>query len=236
MTDLAALLTVQELDNTAGALRHRLANLAERVALDEAVARVTRLDAELSERNAPRRELERQQQRIEDQAASLREKADSEDKRLYSGSVKALRELQAIQEEIVLLRRRSSQLDEQILELMLEIEPLAESVAALEDQRQQAEDDAARRTVALAEAEAAVSAELATVEEQRTLAASTVPADALSHYELLRPGLHPATVVRLVGSRCEGCPSQMPSVEVDRIRHLEAGLAECDECGRLVLH
>lgn len=48
MTDLATLLTVQELDNTAGALRHRLANLAERRALDEAQALVTTLEAELA--------------------------------------------------------------------------------------------------------------------------------------------------------------------------------------------
>ena len=46
MTDLAMLLTVQELDNTAGALRHRLATLPERRTLDEAQAAVHRLGAE----------------------------------------------------------------------------------------------------------------------------------------------------------------------------------------------
>lgn len=236
MTELATLLTVQELDNTAGALRHRLANLPERKALDDAQALVARLEAELAERDAPRRELERQQMRVEDEAASLRAKADNEDKRLYSGSVTAVRELQAIQEEITSLRRRAGQLDERILELMMEIEPLAESVVDLEARRTAAERDATGATIALAEAEAAVSAELASVVEQRAQAAADVPADALASYEQLRGALAPSTVVRLVGSRCEGCPLQMPSVEVDRIRHLASGLAECDECGRLVLH
>ena len=74
MTELATLLTVQELDNTAGALRHRLANLAERRALDEAQALVTTLEVELAERSAPRRELESRQRRLEDEAATLRVK------------------------------------------------------------------------------------------------------------------------------------------------------------------
>ncbi|MEZ5233829.1 MAG: hypothetical protein R2755_05770 [Acidimicrobiales bacterium] len=236
MTDLATLLTVQELDNTAGALRHRLATLPERRALDEAQTLVNRLDAELAERDGPRRELEREQRRLEDEAGALRTKADSEDRRLYSGTVTGVRELQAIQEEITSLRKRAGQLDERILELMLEIEPLAESLTDLRAAREGAEATAATATVALAEAEAAVSAELQRVEGERKAAAATVPADALARYERLRPNLSPSTVVQLVGNRCEGCPLQMPSVEVDRIRHLPAGLEDCDECGRLVLH
>ena len=236
MTDLATLLTVQELDNTAGALRHRLANLVERRALDEAQALVTTLEAELAQRSAPRRELESRQRRLEDEAATLRVKADSEDKRLYSGTVKGLRDLQVIQEEITFLRRRASQLDEQTLELMMEIEPLADSVADLTARRDRAEAAAVTATVALAEAEAAVVTELRTVEGQRAAAAADVPPEALARYQALRPTLSPSTVVRLVRSRCEGCPLQMPAVESDRIRHLASGLTDCDECGRLVLH
>ena len=63
-----------------------------------------------------------------------------------------------------------------------------------------------------------------------------VPPEALARFDALRPSLSPSTVVRLVGGRCEGCPLQMPSLEADRIRKLPAGLADCDECGRLVLH
>ncbi len=236
MTDLAALLTVQELDNTAGALRHRLATLPERRALEEATASVAALGAELAGREAPQRELEREQRRLEGEAEVLRAKADSENRRLYSGAVTAIRELQAIQEEISSLQRRTAQLDEAVLELMLKIEPLVDSVAELRARLAAAEAAADAATVALAEAEVAVNAELQSTLAQRATAAADVPADALARYQAARPQLAPSTVVRLVGSRCEGCPLQMPSVEVDRIRHLESGLADCDECGRLVLH
>ena len=236
MTDLAALLTVQELDNTAGALRHRLATLPERRALEEANALVVALTTELAGREAPQRELEREQRRLEDEAEGLRAKADSENRRLYSGAVTAVRELQAIQEEISSLQRRTAQLDEAVLELMMQIEPLVDGVADLRGRLEAAQAAADTATVALAEAEVAVNAELRATLSQRAAAAGALPAEALARYEALRPQLAPSTVVRLVGSRCEGCPSQMPSVEVDRIRHLEAGLVDCDECGRLVLH
>lgn len=230
------LLTVQELDNSTEALRHRLGTLPERRALADAQATIHALQAELHERSAPRRELEARQRRLEDEATMLRAKADAEDKRLYSGTVKGLRELQAIQEEITSLRRRASQLDEQTLVLMLEIEPLVESLTTLNERLAQAEGLEARASVALAEAEAALQAELASVAGQRSQSAAEVPADALARYERRRKEIGPSTVVRLVGSRCEGCPLQIPSVEADRIRHLPAGLEECDECGRLVLH
>ncbi len=236
MPELAMLLKVQELDNTSGALRHRLDTLPERQALDRAQAAVAALQAELSERGAPRRELETRQRRLEDEATSLRTKADAEDRRLYGGTVKALRELQAIQEEITHLRRRAGQLDEQILELMMEIEPLVEALSGLTARLAEAETAATAATVALAEAQAALDRELASVARQRAEAAGEVPPEALTRYERRRGELAPSTVVRLVGSRCEGCPLQMPSVEADRIRHQPAGLDECDECGRLVLH
>ncbi len=236
MTDLAALLTVQQLDNSVGALRHRRSTLPERKALDEATAQVSTLSTELADRDAPRRDLEREQRRLEGEAELLRAKAASENQRLYSGSVTAVRELQAIQEEISSLQRRSGQLDEQTIELMMRIEPLVDSVADLRARLDAAEAVADRATVALAEAEVTVNGELAATVAQRAAAAADVPVEAMQRYEAARPQLAPSTVVRLVGTRCEGCPLQMPSVEADRIRHLEAGLADCDECGRLVLH
>ena len=72
MTDVASLLTVQELDNGAGALRHRLATLPERAALAAAQALVQRLDGELAERDAPRHALELRQRKLEGDAIGLR--------------------------------------------------------------------------------------------------------------------------------------------------------------------
>ena len=91
-------------------------------------------------------------------------------------------------------------------------------------------------TVALAEAEAVVDRALAEARSQRDAAVASTGPDALAQYQRLRPAFGGSAVVRLVGTRCQGCPLAMPAMEVDRIRKSPPGLATCDECGRLVLH
>ena len=118
---------------------------------------------------------------------------------------------------------------------MVELEPLGEEAAALE-RREELEAVGPGRHVALAEAEAVVDRELAEVRARRDAAVAATAPEALAQYRQLRPAFGGSAVVRLVGSRCEGCPLAMPAVEVDRIRRSPPGLATCDECGRLVLH
>ena len=88
----------------------------------------------------------------------------------------------------------------------------------------------------LAEAEAAVDGELYESASRRELAVPQVPADVLTRYEGSRASFGSSTVVRFSGSDCSGCPYSMPAVEADRVRSLTAGtLADCSECGRLVV-
>ena len=168
--------------------------------------------------------------------ALVRSKADQDEASLYGGRVSAVRELQALQDEVASLRRRASELEDRILELMVELEPLVEEAASLQARREGLEADARAATVALAEAEAVVDRELAEVRARRDAAVAATHSEALARYRQLRPAFGGSAVARLVGSRCEGCPLAMPAVEVDRIRRSAPGLATCEECGRLVVH
>jgi predicted nucleic acid-binding Zn-ribbon protein len=41
---------------------------------------------------------------------------------------------------------------------------------------------------------------------------------------------------RLIGSHCDGCHLELPSMEVERIRALPAGeVATCEQCGRILI-
>ncbi|MPY93132.1 MAG: hypothetical protein GEV08_08710 [Acidimicrobiia bacterium] len=233
---LAALLTVQAEDNAAETGERRLRALPERAALDACQRDLDALDAELAELSAPRNEIERRMKRLEDEAGGLRATAHEAEATMYSGRVSALRELQALQEEVTSFNRRASLLEDEVLELMVDIEGRREGEAALNARREVLEAAARGATVALAEAEAREHAELGEVAARRAAAAASVPAEALAEYEGQRPAFGFATVVRLVGARCEGCPLAIPAVEADRIRRSEPGMATCGECGRLVLH
>ena len=233
---LASLLMVQADDNAAQTLRTRLGRLAERAALHAKEQEIEGLERQRAAVVAPRHALERDQKRLEDEIAAVRAKADHAETDLYSGRINAPRELQGIQEEIAALRRRIGELEDRVLGLMMELEPIEEADTALAARQEGLEQEAQRLMADLAEAEAAHYQELEVLTARRAQEAAAVPAVVLAQYEQLRPGFGGAAVVHLVRNRCEGCPLAMPAMEVDRIRKTAPGVESCEECGRMVLH
>lgn len=156
--------------------------------------------------------------------------------RLFSGSITAPRELQALQADVESLRRRAGTLEDGVLEAMTEREPLDEQIGQLEARRAQLDGDGARLRVARAEAEAAIDAQVATEAAARTQAAAALPADLSRLYEDLRRKLGGVGAARLVQGRCTGCHLALPATEVDRIRREPPDtLVRCDQCGRILV-
>jgi predicted nucleic acid-binding Zn-ribbon protein len=235
MTRWDDLLVVQEHDTAADQLEHRKLALPERAELEQVMADLAGLEGRVAEVEEQRHELGRSQQRLEDEIASLNDKAAQHDKALYSGTVSNPRELQAMQDEIAALRRRVSQLEDQELELMEQIEPLDADLAKLEAERAALDGRAAALRGAIAEGEVAIDGELATVRAERDAAASSIAADLMAQYDQMRPKLGGIAIARLVGGHCQGCHLALSAVEVDRIRKLPPEEpATCEECGRLL--
>src|SRR3546814_9674390 len=90
------LLAVQEHDTNLDQLVHRRANLPERGELDAAMASLRSIEAAVARTDDAKHELVRSQQRLEDEIASLTDKATAHDKTLYSGTIANPRELPAI--------------------------------------------------------------------------------------------------------------------------------------------
>jgi uncharacterized protein len=230
------LLVVQEHDTAADRLRHRretLPELERLAAVEKATADVS---ASLDERGGVRDDVARRQKRLEDELAAVEVKVAELDKRLYSGVVSAPRELQALQADIASLKRRRSDLEDQVLEAMQEREPLDAEVARLFDAGGDLENEADQLRKAIAEATDAIDAELATELEARTAAAAVVPEELLSQYERLRAKLDGVGAARLVNGRCTGCHLSLPATEVDRIkREPPEAVVLCDQCGRILV-
>jgi uncharacterized protein len=236
MSRWESLLLVQGHDTRADQLAHRLETLPVRtqlVAVAEQVAGIDRRLATVDERGG---ELSRSQQRLEDEIASLTERANQAEKQLYSGAVTNPRELQALQDDVASIRRRISQIEDDELEIMELTEPVDAERAQLLAEREQLDAETQRLTSELAADEGEITTELAAVRSEREAAAAQVPDDLWPEYESLRSQFGGVAVARLVGSTCQGCHLALSAVEVDRIRKL--GLDEpvhCEECGRLLV-
>lgn len=233
---LHILLDVQDRDLAADQLRHRRATLPDRVALAEQQAVTARLDIELADLRARAAELERSQKRLEDEVATLEAKGEAENKRLYSGTVTSPRELQALQEEIDGLVRRQRDLEDDLLDIMEQVEPLLEEADGIESRREEASADAARTAERLAADEAAIDAELAAAQTVRDEVAATLSADLLASYEKLRASLGGVAVARLEGTQCTGCHLSLPATELDAVRRAGPdSVVHHEECGRILV-
>jgi len=238
MSALEQLLEVQALDTAADQLRHRRGHLPERTELDAVQSALAALDAKAAEVQAQRDELARNEKRLEDEIALVREKAAQTDKTLYSGTINVPKELTALQEEIEALARRQRQLEDQELELMEQAEPLDAELVTLASQRGVLDDQATGLVARIAEQEVVIDADLADVTGKRDGAVSGIPAELLHEYEQLRGALGGIGVARLNGNRCEGCHLTLSAVDVDRIRHDRSGIgavAHCTECNRILV-
>lgn len=236
MSRWAALLAVQEHDTRADQLNHRMQTLQVRADLAQVEDNVVAVDGQLADTQRRRDELARSQQRLEDEIASLGERANQAEKQLYSGSVTAPRELQALQDDVASIRRRIGQLEDDELEIMELVEPVDAERSELTSQRDRLEAECERLRAALAEAESELATELAAVKAEREDAAAAVPDELWPEYDKLRARRGGVAIARLVGSTCQGCHLALPAVEVDRIRKLPLDeVVYCEECGRLLV-
>ncbi len=236
MTMIEQLLQVQAHDTRLDQLRHRRDSLPERSDLARQRQEIAAFDAETAEVQARRDAIGRDQKRVEDEVALVEAKAAEVDTKLYSGTVTSPRELQGFQDDLQSLRRRQRQLEDDVLGFMEQLEPLDEQLATRAARRADLEEQADKLADALAHAEQAVDAEIATAAAERAAAVEPVPADLVDRYDRLRKQHDGVAIAPLVGNNCGGCHLTLSAVEVDRIKHQPAdALIYCEECGRLLV-
>ena len=234
--ELQALLDLQAIDTSIDQNRHRRATLVERSALEDLERRRQETRAALDAAAAARDEVAGRQEVLESELAGAERRSGEVSRRLYSGEVSASRELQAMSEELGSIKARVSAIEDQILEVLEEREPLDALVGEHESALAGLDAERDSAAAALATAEAAVDEGIGGLEAQRQEVAAQVSPSLLGQYERLRSRLGGVAVARLVANRCDGCHLTLPATELDRIRHLPPGeLVTCDQCGRILV-
>ncbi len=230
-----ALLSLQEHDTSTDQLVHRRAHLPEQAELEKVMGDLRALEATMEEVQARRHDLGRDQQRLEDEIATLNDKAIRHDKTLYGGTIGNPRELQSLQDEITALKRRIHQLEDQEIELMEQIEPLDAELERSAGVQTELDERGAALRGQIAEEEVAIDADLERVRTERASIASDIEPELLAEYDTLRPQSGGIAIARLVSGHCGGCHLGLSAVEIDRIKKLPPEApAHCEECGRLL--
>ena len=166
-----------------------------------------------------RQEIAGRQEALEHDLDTTETRRNDISRRLYGGTTAATRDLQAMAAEVESLTARASGLEDQVLAVLEELEPVDAEVATLD--RESAHLLAARAEVEgrLRAGEAAVDAEIDSVTARRAEAEAAVPDELRRIYERLRARLGGVGAARLVGASCTGCHLALPATELDRLRH-----------------
>ncbi len=183
---LEHLLQIQDRDKSIAALRHQKSNLPERQKIADLLEALSTLQKKKDFVSKELISKEDDQQRLEDEVNAIEERVSEQEENLYSGEVSAIKDLQAIQGDIAGLQERKRLVEDQIIVVMEQIEPLKTLFDQLEIEEKTNTEQQAELEAALLRKEQSIEKQIEDVEAERSeLALDTSPA-LLEIYEKIR--------------------------------------------------
>ena len=230
------LLELADLDTELSRLDHRRRTqpeIAELAQLGERAAKVrdaiTIADTNLSD-------LDRELSRAERDVEQVRVRIDRDNERLNAGQVSNARELESLQSEVASLRRRQSDLEEGVLELMEK----REAAQALRDGAAAEGETVAAGTASVTGRSDVALGEINELEAKAQTARASVvaslPDDLLALYDRVRAQSGGLGAAPLRRGQCLGCRVQLSTVDLNAIRAAAPDeVVRCEECRRILV-
>lgn len=227
--DLRKLWQLHLIDSQLHSVRARAAALDPGRAIQ---AKIDALQAKLDQATAEYQRLHSEQTDLEIESKAIAAKIAKFDKDLFGGAVVNPREVENIQKEIELLKRRQAQIDERLFELF-DLIPPAESA------RKEAESEVDAAKAALQQHQKAVLAEKARLEAaykelmaKRPEVLKQVPPNLLPRYEQILKKLGTAMSLITKEQTCEVCGMRQAEKTVESVK--EDRIVPCESCHRIL--
>ena len=222
---------LQSVDLEIARRRARLKAIETQLNHDETIAQATQTLDQAEQALKPWQTRTRE---LELENKTISEKIAAAENDLYGGRISSPKALQDIQAEIEALKRRQSQLEDELLEAMVEVESAQTAVSKAKQALSDARGALASQQVELiAEQKHLLEVELPQIEADRAAEASHIAPDSLATYEKLRPKLRGQAVALLREDVCSACGVGQTST-VEQQVHLGRVLAFCASCGRIL--
>jgi predicted nucleic acid-binding Zn-ribbon protein len=235
---LSPLLEIQAFDLAGDRLALQRSALPERAAL--ALCR-TQLD-DLAGAHAllleKRSALSDSEHTLAADVAAVATRAKDAETTLYSGTVRASKELSALQEEVRLFRVRQSELETQEMQLLEEIEQTDAAIAENRATCDRISEEMKALAVSLAAAEQAIDAEREKIDGARGGMVAGIPTEIFAIYDKLRARerLNGRAAVAIADGGCGGCHMKLPVLEYNRMKQKpDDALLLCVHCGRILV-
>ncbi|HET9201131.1 MAG TPA: C4-type zinc ribbon domain-containing protein [Dehalococcoidia bacterium] len=227
MTVAAELFNLQRLDTELEAKQGALAllqtHLEDGDGLDESREALEASRHQLRDLETTEKDLELQDEELSAHLSQMETK-------LYSGRINSPKELNDLNNDVAMLKRRRQELDERVLLLMDEVEVARNALAASEAALQEAVNSAGARRESMTSEKDETTRQISQLEAQRADQASQLPPAALSQYDVVRERRRPA-VASVERGVCSGCRVEIPD---HLIKEARRQLTFCSSCNRIL--
>jgi predicted nucleic acid-binding Zn-ribbon protein len=230
------LLELADLDTELSRLDHRRRSLPEIAELNQLGARAAKVRDAITIADTNLSDLDRELSRAERDVDQVRVRIDKDTDRLNAGRVSNARELESLQSEVASLRRRQSDLEEGVLELMEK----RENAQALRDGAAAEGEIVAAETATVTARHDVGLGEITEQAEKATSArvgvAAGIPDELLALYDKVRAQSGGLGAAPLRRGQCGGCRVQLSTVDLNQIRAAAPDeVVRCEECRRILV-
>lgn len=225
-----ALYELQLIDNEIDDKRSTLVRLERQ--LDEK-GELLSAQRKLAEEEESLRKLRAELRRLELDLEDISSKIASTQAMLYGGEVTNPKELAGLQQESEYLKRRQSEVEDQVLETMAEAEEKESRLKLDQERLQRMEQEREAEQEELRRQADELRSRLASLEEGRNEALGPVPQEDLAVYEDLRGRKGGQAVALLEVGICQGCRVALPTSLIQKVRRGE-DLVYCGSCQRVL--
>lgn len=231
MDDVARMYELQQVDLLWNKVKRRLLQiqklLGESTELQEARQKLAEAEETLSA-------WSKRQTAGELESRSLAQKVEETEATLMSGQVRNPKELEALQSNLESLRRHRSQVDDQVLEAINQVESLTPQVAELQGVVDKLEAEWNSGQADLRAEETKLKQNYLLIKKKREAVSKAMQPEMLERYEYMRQRKGGVAIATLDQNTCTACHVSVPTGVISNVRSGSATLVPCPSCGRFL--
>ncbi|SFR78145.1 hypothetical protein SAMN05428970_2336 [Agromyces sp. CF514] len=232
--DQQQLLRLQAVDTRLQQIAHRLGSLPQSAPIAELATRDTAVRSRRAEAQGALEDARAELKRIESDVAVVEARIARDSDRLQHTS--STKDVAALDSELVSLRKRLSDLEDQELIVMERVEGAEGVVAGIDGERAAIAAETAALEVERDEASAGLVVERDGTERDRVVVAGEIPAELLAYYEQRRARGAGIGAALLRQRTCGGCTMTLTGSDLDVVRRAAPDeVLLCPECDRILV-
>jgi predicted nucleic acid-binding Zn-ribbon protein len=233
--DQQKLLALAAEDVALAQLTHRKRTLPEFAAVEAAQEAQRTLSDDVVRAETEVRDLDREQKRLEADVDTVRQREARDQSRMDSGGATP-KEITGLQHELESLKRRQSDLEDQVLELMERRETADAALATAQGGLAGAQADQERAEQQRDDVLADIADAMRQHQAKRDEIAASVTPPLLALYDRIAKQTGSTGAAHLHARRCEGCRIEFYGTELATYRNADPHtVLRCENCGRILV-